>query len=88
MLDTKFDELMEFPSTFPFKVVGDACDTLADRIVAVVQQHAPGDYSPTTKVSSKGSYHSVTIRVTVESKAHVETLYTELAAIDGVKRVL
>ncbi|WP_299004988.1 DUF493 family protein YbeD [uncultured Shewanella sp.] len=88
MLETKFDELMEFPNSFPFKVVGDACDTLADRVVAVVQKHAPGDYSPTTKASSKGTYHSVTIRVMVTSKDHVETLYTELAAIDGVKRVL
>ncbi|WP_299786723.1 DUF493 family protein YbeD [uncultured Shewanella sp.] len=88
MLDTKFDELIEFPSSFPFKVVGDAHETLADRVVSVVQQHAPGDYSPTTKVSSKGTYHSVTIRVMVQSKEHVETLYVELAKIEGVKRVL
>ncbi|WOT05922.1 DUF493 family protein YbeD [Shewanella youngdeokensis] len=88
MLDTKFDELMEFPNSFPFKVVGDASDTLADRVVAVVQSSVPGDYAPSTKVSSKGTYHSVTIRVTVTSKEHVEQLYTDLAAIDGVKRVL
>ena len=88
MLNTKFDELMEFPCAFPFKVVGDASDTLADRVVAVVQQHAPGDYVPSTKASSKGTYHSITIRVTVTSKDHIEILYTELAAIDGVKRVL
>ncbi len=88
MLDTKFDELMEFPCSFPFKVVCDASDTLADRVVAVVQKHAPGDYSPTTKSSSKGTYHSITIRVKVTSKIHVETLYVELAKVDGVKRVL
>ena len=88
MLNTKFDELMEFPCSFPFKVVGDASDTLADRVVAVVQQHAPGDYTPSTKASSKGTYHSVTIRVKVTSKAQVETLYIELAKIEGVKRVL
>jgi uncharacterized protein len=88
MLNTSFDELMEFPCAFPFKVVGDACDDLADRVVAVVQKHAPGDYSPTSKVSSKGSYLSITIRVTVVSKEQIETLYTELAAIEGVKRVL
>lgn len=88
MLNTTFDQYLEFPCSFPFKVVGDASDTLADRVVAVVQQHAPGDYSPTSKASSKGSYVSVTIRVTVTSKEHIETLYTALAAIDGVKRVL
>lgn len=88
MLNTKFDELMEFPCAFPFKVVGDAHATLTDRVVAVVQKHAPGDYSPTVKASSKGSYYSVTIRVTVTSKDHIETLYTELANIEGVRRVL
>ncbi len=88
MLDTKFDELIEFPNSFPFKVVGDAHATLVDRVVAVVQLHAPGDYSPSTKVSSKGTYHSITIRVMVQSKEHIETLYVDLAKIDGVKRVL
>ncbi|MGI2181251.1 DUF493 family protein YbeD [Shewanella oncorhynchi] len=88
MLDTKFDELMDFPCAFPFKVVGEAHDTLTDKVVAVVQKHAPGDYSPSTKTSSKGSYHSITIRVTVTSKDHIEILYTELAAIEGVRRVL
>ncbi|ABN62760.1 MULTISPECIES: DUF493 family protein YbeD [Shewanella] len=88
MLDTKFDELMDFPCAFPFKVVGEAHETLTDKVVAVVQKHAPGDYSPSTKTSSKGSYHSITIRVTVTSKDHIEILYTELAAIEGVRRVL
>ncbi|ABV88470.1 MULTISPECIES: DUF493 family protein YbeD [Shewanella] len=88
MLDTKFDELMEFPASFPFKIVGDASDTLADRVVAVAQSLAPGDYAPTTKASSKGTYNSVTIRITVTSKEHIEKLYTQLAAIEGVKRVL
>lgn len=88
MLDTKFDELMEFPASFPFKIVGDASDTLADRVVAVAQSLAPGDYAPTTKASSKGTYNSITIRVTVTSKDHIEQLYTQFAAIEGVKRVL
>ncbi|NRD72562.1 YbeD family protein [Shewanella sp. VB17] len=88
MLDTKFDEYLEFPCSFSYKVVGDACETLADNVVAVVQKHVPGDYVPSTKTSSKGTYHSISIRVTVQSKEQVESLYMELAAIKGVKRVL
>ncbi|KIO37549.1 MULTISPECIES: DUF493 family protein YbeD [unclassified Shewanella] len=88
MLDTKFHELLDFPAAFPFKVVGDARDTLADDVVSVVQRHVPGDYMPTSKASSKGSYHSITIKVTVNSKEQIELLYIELAAIEGVKRVL
>ncbi|ABO24806.1 DUF493 domain-containing protein [Shewanella loihica] len=88
MLDTKFHELLDFPAAFPFKVVGDARDTLADDVVAVVQRHVPGDYMPTSRASSKGSYHSITVKVTVHSKEQIELLYIELAAIEGVKRVL
>ncbi|QYJ87044.1 DUF493 family protein YbeD [Shewanella mesophila] len=88
MLDTKFHELMEFPASFPYKVVGDARDTLADDVVAVVQRHVPGDYMPTSKVSSKGTYNSITINVIVSGKEQIERLYIELAAIEGVKRVL
>lgn len=87
-LNTKFHELMELPCSFPFKIVGDASDTLTDRVVAVVQKHVPGDYAPSTKTSSKGTYSSITIRVTVQSKEQIESLYIELAAIEGVKRVL
>ncbi len=88
MLDTNFHELMEFPASFPFKVVGDARDALADDVVAVVQRHVPGDYMPTSKASSKGTYNSITIKVIVNSKEQIEQLYIELAAIEGVKRVL
>ncbi|ABI70552.1 YbeD family protein [Shewanella sp. SR43-4] len=88
MLNTTFDQVMEFPNSCPFKVIGDADDTLADRVVAVAQQLAPGDYVPSVKASSKGSYYSVTIRITVTSKEHIEKAYIDLAAIEGVKRVL
>lgn len=30
MISTTFDQYLEFPTSFPFKVVGDASDTLAD----------------------------------------------------------
>ncbi|WP_028110481.1 DUF493 family protein YbeD [Ferrimonas futtsuensis] len=88
MMDTKFDELLEFPCRFPFKVIGHADESLPDKVVAVIQTHAPGDYQPAVRPSSKGSYHSVTINITATSKEQLETLYTELGAIDGVIRVL
>lgn len=87
-MDTKFDEYLEFPCDFTYKVVAEARDTLADDVVAVVQKQVPADYAPTTRPSSKGTYHSVSISVRVKSKDQVETLYQELAAIDGVRRVL
>ena len=67
-LNTKFDELLDFPCLFPFKVLGVADDALVEQVVAVLQQHAPGDYTPTTKPSIKGNYISVTVTVTAQNK--------------------
>ena len=89
MLDTKFDELLEFPCQFPFKVIGTSDPQLADRVMVVAQQLAPGRYKPTTKLSSKGNYSSITsLRVKVTSKEYLESLYAAFAKVDGVKRVL
>ncbi|MFD1007112.1 MULTISPECIES: DUF493 family protein YbeD [Oceanisphaera] len=87
-MNTKFDEYLEFPCQFPFKILGLADARLPDMIVEVIQQHAPGDYSPHVRPSSKGNYHAVTIPVTVTSKAHIETLYLKLGELELVKYVL
>ncbi|MGO1245871.1 MAG: DUF493 family protein YbeD [Oceanisphaera sp.] len=87
-MNTKFDEYLDFPCQFPFKILGLADDRLPDMIVEVLQQHAPGDYSPKVRPSSKGNYHSVSVAVTVTSKEHVETLYLKLGEIELVKYVL
>lgn len=87
-LNTKFDELLDFPCLFGFKVIGTASAELQDNIVIVAQQHVPGDYSPSSKKSSKGNYDSITIRVKVQDKDQIEALYTDFGNIPGVIRVL
>ena len=87
-MDTKFDELLDFPCMQTFKVLGLASDELPDLVVKCLQQHAPGDYSPTVKPSAKGNYRSVSVRVEVTSKEHMELIYTELAKIDIVRMVI
>ena len=87
-MKTKFDELLDFPTVLNFKVMGIACDEIPDLIIAELQKHTPGDYSPKIKPSSKGNYHSVSIPVTVTSKEHIETIYKTLTAIEQVKYVL
>ena len=43
MQKTRFDQLVDFPCHFTFKVMGVATATLPDQVVEVLQQHAPGD---------------------------------------------
>ena len=87
-MQTKFDELLEFPTVLNFKVMGIACDELPDLIVAELQKHTPGDYTTTVRPSSKGNYHSVSVGVTVQSKEHIELIYKTLTAIEQVRYVL
>ncbi len=87
-LNTKFDELLDFPCQFPFKVLGVAHPELTDQVIAVLQQHAPGDYSPTLRPSAKGNYVSLTVTVTAHSKEHLETMYVALGQLELVRVVL
>ncbi len=87
--DTKFDELLQFPCSLTFKVMGLAHDDLIPQIISTLHIHAgPNDYAPTVKPSSKGNYHSVAVKVTVTSKEHIELLYTELGKLELVRYVL
>ncbi|TBX27378.1 hypothetical protein TK45_01105 [Bowmanella sp. JS7-9] len=87
-METRFDELLEFPCLQTFKVMGVAHERLPDDVIGCLQLHAPGDYNPTVKPSSKGNYHSVSVSVRVTSKDHMETLYKELAKLELVRVVL
>ena len=82
-MKTKLNELLEFPTPFTYKVMGQALPELVDQVVGVVQRHAP-----TVKPSSKGNYHSVSITINATHIEQVETLYEELGKIDIVRMVL
>ncbi|MEL6090489.1 DUF493 family protein YbeD [Plesiomonas shigelloides] len=88
MQKTKLNELLEFPCSFTYKVMGLAQPELVDKVLNVVQKHAPGDYTPSVKPSSKGNYHSISVTITATHIDQVETLYEELGAIDIVRMVL
>ncbi|AUI66540.1 MULTISPECIES: DUF493 family protein YbeD [Glaesserella] len=84
----KLKDLLEFPCSFTFKVVGAARDGLMDDVVNEVQKVVKGDYNPSLKESGKGTYHSVSITIQAENIDQVETLYADLAKIQGVRMVL
>jgi putative lipoic acid-binding regulatory protein len=85
---TNFDQLLDFPCMQTFKIMGVAHDNLPMEVISCLQIHAPGDYNPKIKPSSKGNYHSLSISVQVTSNDHMETLYAELAKLELVRVVL
>lgn len=84
----KLRDLLEFPCKFTFKVMGTHRENLVDDVVSVTQTHVKGDYNPREQRSSKGTYNSVSIDVLAENIEKIETLYEELAKIEGVRMVL
>jgi len=84
----KLKDLLKFPCQFTYKVMGYAKPELTDLVLAVIQRHAPGDYSPKIKPSAKGNYQSVSVTITAKNIEQIETLYKELGEIDIVRMVL
>ncbi len=83
-------ELLEFPSDFPIKVMGERRDDFAQTVMTIVQRHAPGfDASGIEmRASSGGRYISLTVTVRATSREQLDALYRELSGHPMVKVVL
>jgi putative lipoic acid-binding regulatory protein len=84
------ETLLEFPTDFPIKIMGERRDDFAQTMVDIVIRHAP-DFQPETvemRASSSGNYLSVTCTVRATSKAQLDSLYREVTAHPWVKMVL
>ena len=84
------ETLLEFPTDFPVKIMGEHRDDFTQTMVELVQRHAP-DFNPETvemRVSSKGNYVSVTCVVRATSKAQLDALYQEITAHPWVNMAL
>ena len=82
--------LLEFPTSFPLKIMGEARDSFAQVVVEIVQRHA-ADYDPATleiRPSSQGKYLGLTCVINATSQAQLDALYRELGAHPFVKMVL
>lgn len=87
-MKTRLHELLAFPTSFTYKVMGQAHPELVNDIIRVVQKHAPGDYSPTVNTSNKGNYHAVSITINARDAQQIETLYEALGELELVRMVL
>lgn len=82
--------LLEFPTAFPLKIMGEARDDFAQQMVEIVLKHAP-DYDPASiemRPSKQGKYLGVTCVIQATSQAQLDALYRELSAHPLVKMVL
>ena len=82
--------LLEFPTDFPLKIMGEAHPDFAQTMVEIVLKHAP-DYDAKTiemRPSSGGRYIGLTCTIIATSQEQLDALYRELTAHAMVKMVL
>jgi putative lipoic acid-binding regulatory protein len=74
--------LLEFPCTFPIKIMGEAQDGFADAMLEIVLRHAP-DFAAASmemRASRGGKYISLTCTITATSQEQLDALYREISA--------
>jgi putative lipoic acid-binding regulatory protein len=84
------ETLLEFPCSFPLKIMGETHDQLAQTVLEIVLRHAP-DFDGATmemRASRGGKYLSLTCTVNATSKLQLDDLYRELSGHPLVKVVL
>lgn len=78
---------LNFPCEYPVKVIGRDEDNFFDFVVNVVSRHVPG-LSPdefSTRLSSGGTYMTVSVTFIAESRPQVDALYQELGQHQRVR---
>lgn len=88
--DPRKDSLIEYPSQFPIKVMGEHNEHLVHEITKIAEQFDPGFDASTVELrpSSTGKYLGVTVTVTATSREQLDNLYRAFTSHPMVKVVL
>jgi uncharacterized protein len=86
----KEQSLIEYPSQFPIKVMGQKVEGLVAAITHVAHQFDPAFDASTIELreSSGGKYLGVTITITATSRDQLDEIYRTLSTHPMVKVVL
>ena len=84
------ESLIEYPSRFPIKVMGERVDGLVHAITTIAKAFDPAFDASTVELreSSTGKYLGVTITITATSREQLDELYRTLSTHPMVKVVL
>jgi uncharacterized protein len=84
------ESLIEYPSRFPIKVMGENVDGFVHAVTQVAKNFDPAFDATTVEMrpSSGGKYLGVTITITATSREQLDELYRTLTTHPMVKVVL
>lgn len=84
------DSLIDYPSLFPIKVMGEKTDGFVHAVTATAKEYDPFFDASTIELrdSSGGKYLGVTLTITATSREQLDDLYRALSRHPMVKVVL
>ena len=88
--DPRKESLIEYPSSFPIKVMGAKVDGFVEAIAAVACEFDPTFDAGTIELrdSRAGNYLGITITITATSRQQLDDLYRALSSHPMVKVVI
>jgi putative lipoic acid-binding regulatory protein len=75
------DDLLEFPCEFPIKMMGRDQPEFRDAALAIVERHAGRIEESAVRVaaSSNGNFLAITVTITAENRAQLDSIYRDLS---------
>ncbi len=88
--DPRKDSLIEYPSQFPIKVMGNHVDGFVHAMTAIAAQFDPTFDASTIELrpSKGGKYLGITLNITATSREQLDELYRTLSTHPMVKMAL
>jgi hypothetical protein len=87
---TPTESLIEYPSSFPVKVMGTKADGFLEAVILIARRFDPAFDERTVELrdSKGGNYLGITITITATSREQLDELYRTLSTHPMVKVVL
>jgi putative lipoic acid-binding regulatory protein len=75
------DPLLQFPCSFPIKVMGLNNEAFTSAVDALIRKHLqPSEFSYSARPSSGSTYLSITLTITAQSREQLDAIYRDLNA--------
>lgn len=83
----RFDQLLEFPTDYTFKVIGLGASFWQD-VRALLDKHDRSGVVLEEKSSAKGKYTSISFSITVANGSEIDQMYQLLESLDKIAYLL
>lgn len=89
-MSTQEPPVIEFPCSYPIKIMGHATPNFTEEVIEVVTKHAPGvcEEHVSIRESGQGNYVAITIVIEATGVEQLTLMFQELKTNASVKMVL